>query len=262
MREAVSDILVDRAREADGLTGMFVWSLLLHGLLIAGIVVAPDSWRTTRVENTPVMTITLGGSPGPQAGGMTPIAGRPVQQVAPPESRPSPVAPPAAKPPEMVVPEPTAKPAPKTPPKPVQKPDEASARRKPTTGAEIQSGSSRVDTGGAPIPFGGLTTGGGGAGGARVDVANFCCPAYLVTMTDLIRRNWNQNQGVSANVEIRFTIHRNGTITDTVVEKPSPFPHLDREAIRALVKTRVLPPLPREFTNNTLTVYLIFDYKQ
>ena len=33
---------------------------------------------------------------------------------------------------------------------------------------------------GAPIPFGGLATGGGGAGAARTpDYADFCCPEYL-----------------------------------------------------------------------------------
>ena len=37
---------------------------------------------------------------------------------------------------------------------------------------------------------------------------------------------------------------------------------LDLESQRAVVKTRSLPPLPREFTENTLTVHLIFEYQR
>ena len=260
MREAVSDILVDRAREADGISRMFVLSLAAHALLITGIYVVPADWRTSRVNpNESIMTISLGGAPGPDSGGMTSISGKPVQEVAPPQARPTPVAPPATKPPEMVLPDPKAKVAPKTPPKPIDKPADTGKTSKPNTGPQVQEGTSRVDTGATAKGFG-LSTGGGGQGGARVNVENFCCPDYLVTMTQLIRQNWNQNQGVAAMVDIRFTIHRNGAITDTIVDKPSRYPHLDREAIRAIAKTRVLPPLPREFPHPTLTVYLTFEY--
>ena len=37
---------------------------------------------------------------------------------------------------------------------------------------------------------------------------------------------------------------------------------LDLESQRALLKTHALPPLPREFTENTLTVHLIFEYQR
>ena len=46
-------------------------------------------------------------------------------------------------------------------------------------------------TGGATIPFGGLAQGGGGAGGVRLDVQNFCCPEYLALMVQKIKQNWN-----------------------------------------------------------------------
>jgi hypothetical protein len=32
--------------------------------------------------------------------------------------------------------------------------------------------------------------------------------------------------------------------------------------VRALSVTRQVSPLPREFTGNTLTVYLVFEYKR
>jgi TonB family protein len=79
-------------------------------------------------------------------------------------------------------------------------------------------------------------------------------------MVDLIKRNWNENQGASGQVQVKFTIRRDGTVTDIGVEKPSNISLLDLESQRALAKTRTLPPLPREFSENTLTVHLIFDY--
>lgn len=266
MHEAVSDILIDRAREGDGVNRMVTVSLLAHGMLIAALVLMPGKWRVASVPPKVIpMVITLSGGTGPDTGGMTPISGRPVQVEAPPEAKPAPVAPPAPKVPEMVMPEPKAKPAPKTPAKPVNKPIDKSSARKPNSGPEIKAGDARADTGGAPIKFGGLSRPSGGgtpSGAAYTDYANFCCPTYLKQMTDLIRRNWNANQGATGQVLIKFTIQRDGTLTDVQVEKPSGNFMLDQESQRALLKTHALPPLPREFTENTLTVHLGFEYQR
>lgn len=262
MNEAVSDILHDRARVADGMSRMLVVSLVAHGALVTAIVLAPESWRDARVapETTPMM-ITLGGAPGPQTG-MTSIADRATQAVAEPAARPRVEPPPAPKAPEMVAPEPSAKVAPKIPVKPVQKPADKSTSKTPTTGTEIKSGSSNVRTGGAAVPFGGLSTGGGGTGGARVDVANFCCPGYLDQMSQMIQRNWNRSQGATGTVQMKFTIRRDGLISNVEVEKPSNIAMLDLESQRALLNTKQLPPLPREFDQSTLTVHLIFEYER
>lgn len=263
MHEAVSDILIERARVADGMSRMLMLSLFAHAALIATIVLLPKDWRDTtpKVETTS-MLITLGGAPGPQAGGMTAIADRATQAVAEPAAKaPRVEPPPAAKAPEMVAPDPRAKPAAKAPAK-IEKPADKSSSRTPTTGAEVKSGSSNVRTGGAAVPFGGLTTGGGGTGGATVDVANFCCPEYLLQMTQLIQSRWNRNQGAAGRVQVKFTILRDGTITGVEVEKPSNIAMLDLESRRALLNTRQLPPLPRAFDQNTLTVHLIFDYQR
>jgi TonB family protein len=265
MHEAVSDVLLDRAREADGISRMVLVSLFAHGILIAALVVMPASWRSpsTSADVTPMMITLSNAGTGPDTGGLTPISGRPVQVEAPAETKPAPVAPPAPKVPEMVAPEPAAKPAPKTPPKRVDKPVDKSAARKPTSGPEVKAGDARVDTGGAPSQFGGLTrpSGGGVASGSPfTDYADFCCPAYLNQMADLIKRSWNQNQGASGQVQVKFTIRRDGTIENVQIEKPSNISLLDLESQRAILKTRALPPLPREFTENTLTVHLIFEY--
>jgi TonB family protein len=262
MHEAVSDILAERARTADGMSRMVMLSLAAHAFLIATIVLLPQEWRTVHVkpEAKPMM-ISLGGAPGPQAGGMNTIADRATQAVAEPAAKPRVEPPPAPKAPEMVVPEPKAKPVAKAPAK-VEKPADKSSSRAPTTGPEIKSGSSNVKTGGAAVPFGGLTTGGGGTGGAKVDVANFCCPEYLTQMVQAIQRNWNRNRGASGTVQMKFTVLRDGTITNIEVEIPSNIAMLDLESQRALLNTKQLPQLPREFTENTLTVHLIFEYQR
>jgi protein TonB len=162
----------------------------------------------------------------------------------------------------MVAPEPAAKPAPRTAAKPVEKPADRSASRTPTSGAEVKTGSARVDTGAAPIPFGGLSSAGGGGDGARTDYANFCCPEYLRTMTDMIRARWERNQGATGTVHMKFTVTREGFLTGIEVEKSSGQALLDQASRRALANTNRLPPLPRAFTENTLTVYLAFEYQR
>jgi TonB family protein len=259
MREAVSDILVERAQITDGMSRMVLLSLAGHALLVASLVVAPDFWTSTDDKKVTPMMITLGGAEGPDAGGMTTISAKPVQRIAEPDEKPSRPAPPADKPPEMVAPKPEAKPSPKPPAKPIEKPKESSSSKKPTAGEEIKTGSAKAETGGAQIPFGGLTTGGGGTGGARVDVANFCCPAYLESVVATIKRNWSQGQGVTGQNTLKFVVNRDGSITNVEVEQ-SGGPLLDIASQRALAVTRQVQSLPREFTGNTLTIHLIFEY--
>lgn len=244
---------------------MVAVSLLAHAMFLSVLVLLPSEWRSGSVapETAPMM-ITLQSGSGPEAGGMTPLSGRPVQVEAPPDVKPKAEPPPAPKAPEMVAPEPAAKPLPKTPPKAIEKPVDKSSSRKPTSGPAIKAGDARADTGAAPVPFGGLTqpSGGGLSQGATTDYANFCCPAYLKQMTDMIQRNWNPNQGVTGVVKVKFTIARDGALSNVEVEKPSNISTLDLESQRAILKTQQLPALPREFTESTLTVHLNFQYQR
>jgi TonB family protein len=107
-----------------------------------------------------------------------------------------------------------------------------------------------------------LSTGGGPGEGSTLDVADFCCPDYLVLMTERIKSAWDQNQGVAGQTVVRFTIQRDGRLTEAVVEKPSGYPPLEFFALRAVLMTRQLPPLPAAFTNPSLTVHLNFNYQR
>jgi TonB family protein len=258
MQEAVSGVLIDRSRESDGLSRMLSLSLAAHAVLLAALAFAPAGWFEAEVAPRPnAITISLGGVPGQDTGGMTSIASRTVQAVTPPNARAE-VTPPAAKPPEMVAPSPDVKPKPVPP---VTKPVDKASARKPTTGAEIKTGPARADTGGAEVPFGGLAQGGGGQGGPRV-VGDFCCPDYLAAMDRAIRSNWNQNQGARGEVEVKFTIRRDGMLAAVAVEKSSGNPLLDLESRRAVHATQRIAPLPDRYTLPSLTVYLTFEYKR
>lgn len=262
MQEAVSDILIERARDTEGISRMVGVSAAAHAVLLAAMVLMPSGWlsRTAEPEAEPMM-ISLGGSPGPDAGGKQQESGRTVQQVAEPEARPRVEPPPALKPPEMVAPSPTL-PKPKPPPKPVEKPAERSRSRTPTTGAEPRTGAAKADTGAPPRPWQGLSTGGGAGEAATTDYANFCCPEYLNRMTERIKSNWNRTQGAAGTVRMKFVVQRDGRLTDIEVQKSSGQALLDLASQRALVMTKQLAPLPREFTEPRLTVYLEFEYKR
>lgn len=257
----VADVLRDRMAEPKGLERMATISVLAHGAIIAVLLLAPSRWLTRPAEAPrTIMTITLGGgAPGPQNGGISNIGGRPVQQQLPPDA-PKPreaVQPPAAKPPEMIAP--AEKPRPTKAAPPVTQAPEQARGRTPTKGPETREGNAVAETGARGQGFG-LATGGRGGLGSSLDVENFCCPDYLVTMTERVRSNWNAQQEVAGNTVIRFTIERDGRIANSVLEKSSGYTALDLAAQRAIEVTRQLAPLPAQFPNQTLTVHLNFSY--
>lgn len=254
MVENVTDIIVARSREPEGLKTMIVWSLAGH----IGFAALAVLWGGPRLDDTPrqVMTISLSGAPGPRTGGQTQIGGQAVQAPAPPQEPVKPVPPPPApKAPVMSLPDPKRPPR----PQPKQAPPEATARNV-NTGEAPREGSTRVDTRVRGQGFG-LSSAGSNSPGASVtlDVSDFCCNEYIEQMVTMIRRSWDQNLGVVGSTTMQFTILRNGVIQAPLVEKSSGFALLDNSAMRALQLTR-LPPLPQAFENPTLTVHLRFDY--
>lgn len=259
----VTDVLRDRMREPRGLQAMATVSATAHAALLAAIMLAPGAlFQNTTRQARAVMTISLGGGAGgPESGGLTSIGGRAVQAEASPDAvkRPEGVRPPAARTPEMTLPKPGAKPV-RTAPGPVvtDAPDDARGRT-PTRGEETRPGSAVAETGARGQGFG-LSTGGGPGSGSRLDVADFCCPEYLVLMVEKIRANWNARAGTAGDIVVRFTIDRDGRIGNVAQETTSGNPVLDLNAMRAIVATRQLLPLPAGFPNPTLTVHLNFQY--
>ncbi len=59
---------------------------------------------------------------------------------------------------------------------------------------------------------------------------------------------------------MKYTIQRNGQITDIEVAASSGNPVLDLAAQRALINTRTLAPLPAGYSGQQLAVQLDFEY--
>src|SRR5215471_657324 len=110
--DAVTQVLVDRTRVAQNISRMVVVSLLLHGTLLTAIIVLPHVLQRPS-EPKSVMTITLGGAPGPVQGRLA-IAAKAVQEAVPDTAKPKADTPPALPKPEMVEALKTARPLPKT----------------------------------------------------------------------------------------------------------------------------------------------------
>jgi TonB family protein len=257
MTPTVTDIIVMRSRAPEGLQTMVVWSAFGHLALVAVLLFS----GTRIIEDTrePVMTISLGGAPGPPTGGLTQIGARAVQEQAPADAPPRPdITPPAPTPPKMTLPDPRSKPRPQ--PRPEQAPPESSARR-PNSGPQPTDGNARAET---PVLRGqgfGISSSGGVGGPVQVDAVNFCCPDYLAQLVTVIQRSWDSNQGVVGSTTVKFTITRDGSIVSPQVEIPSGFIALDSSAVRAVQITRI-PGLPAAFSNPTLTVHMRFDYQR
>lgn len=194
------------------------------------------------------------------------MMGRPVQTTAPlaDARRPAPLRPPAATPPAMTIPQASA-----TPVKTSAKPRVAATAARMAAAAQPVVASGPPSGGAAAVPdpargmgFGGLSTGGSPGGGSYLDVANFCCPDYLVTMLQLIQNNWSRRQEVGGEALVVFRIQRDGRLTDIELERSSGYPALDLTAQRALFLTQRVPPLPSAFPDDHLTVHLRFEYRR
>jgi TonB family protein len=234
-----------------------VWSVGLHVLIVATMLVMPREWIAKPPDK--VLTISLGGAIGPRTTGTSNIGGRTVEQVAPPPKRAEPIRPiPQAQPapspvkpmPQASKPTDTSKAAPVTPTRPV------------TTGPEVTRGTSRVDTGAKGEGFG--LASGGGTGG-ETDLRNFCCPDYLMLLSQRIDASWElagKRQPEKGLTIVRFTLKRDGSVDPSSVQivQPSGSNILDRAARTAITSLK-MNPLPAAFPDSTLTVRVNFPYE-
>jgi hypothetical protein len=262
MSETVSDIIAARMQDPGGFRAILGWSLAGHLVVGGGVLMALTAWLNRPVAPPPVvMTISLGGSPGPRTGGLTSIGGRTVE--APPPTPTEPVrraeTPPAPKTPAMTLP--TTRPTRPPRPRVTQGPAESTGRT-PATAQEPSQGPARADTQVRGQGFG-LTTGGGAGSGVQLDVGNFCCPEYIADMVRTIQQNWSSKQDVAGSVVMHFTITRNGMILPESIqlEQSSGFQLHELASRRALLQT-MLAPLPSAYPNPTLGVRMTFTYQR
>jgi TonB family protein len=145
--------------------------------------------------------------------------------------------------PELVLFTPTA--APTAPPPPT---------RRPTL--DISSIPSLERPMGGPAGAGGTA----GMGRLKLDQADFKYPVYIEKLVFIISTNWfKPAQSVQTNPVVHFQIERDGTITHPRIVNSSGVEFVDRAALRAVIASSPLPPLPAEYAGPRLGIHVAFE---
>jgi TonB family protein len=102
-------------------------------------------------------------------------------------------------------------------------------------------------------------------GSLRFDPQGADFTRWVAHLTNEIYRNWIVPQsvmlGFHGRVEIRFTVERDGRISELVVTQSSGVPALDRAAANSLLGSR-LWPLPSDYAPSSLTITGTFTYNE
>ena len=197
-----------------------------HGPAI--VIPGPDVVQVALVEPTPAAPPAPAPAPASRSRPSPPVVKPetgPGVKIAPPKARPKPPEPEAAAP---VAPAPAA-PAPSVP-----------APALPS----------------APVGSAGLR------GDVAVDAPNFEFTYYLVLVRNAIAANWSPPAGATGaavRAVVHFRIARDGRVLDARLESGSGVEFFDRSAVRAVVVSDPLPPLPLAYTGDDLGVHFGFE---
>ncbi|HEV8661109.1 MAG TPA: TonB family protein [Thermoanaerobaculia bacterium] len=93
---------------------------------------------------------------------------------------------------------------------------------------------------------------------AALEGGDFPYTIYIERMKTLIGSRWFRPQVGGGVVVVYFAIDRDGTIRDTRIETPSGDGTFDRAALRAVLESSPLPPLPFGYAGTYLGVHLTF----
>ncbi|HUP66551.1 MAG TPA: energy transducer TonB [Thermoanaerobaculia bacterium] len=247
MRDAVADVIAERSDlGARALPVGIAVSLLLHAAIFAALWVGANRPRSA----IPVQTLNIRfAQPAPIAPSRPAPARRAAQPatkaaITPPKIEDTPPAP-AVKPP----------PAKKEPYAPKQESIFGRSEKQvalPKTTPEVKSGAATPAEGFAVPEV-------GAAGVTGLEGGDFPFEIYVNQMTAKIGRNWLRPQITGEPLaEVYFVIERDGRIRDAKVNTPSGQGTFDRAALRAVLDSSPLPPLPFGYRGTWLGVRLTF----
>jgi len=235
--DRVGDVLAQRAALSRGAGAGIALSLLLHGGLSALAIWAAlhqakaESPRTIEIRLAPVARAAVEAAP----------AIKPKEPVAKMEKP----APPAVEPPKKPI---------------VPPPPEKNTVPLSPFGKSSKKGSETAATSVAtppPAPAVGVPV--GSAGVIGLEGGDFPYTIYIDRMKTLIGSRWFRPQvGAGPTTTVHFVIDRDGTIRDAKIETESGNAAFDRAALRAVLESSPLPPLPFAYTGTYLGVHLNF----
>ncbi|HEU4632100.1 MAG TPA: TonB C-terminal domain-containing protein [Gemmatimonadaceae bacterium] len=259
------------ARRADParLGGPLVLSAVAHAAIVAAMVLAPTPEPPVL---PPIYRVTMvAAPPGPRQVGVvrepTPAPPTPAPEPAPaaspkaaelpPDAMAAPEAPRVTPPRQRATPNPTP-----TPPKARTEPAPTPPKDTKTADAEPAP---RTPPRRQPLP----TAGGGPEGGRGSDVANvairgieFPYPAYLQNITRQIILRFTPPDGRPLTAEVKFLIHRDGSVSDIQIFRGSGVFDFDleaRAAVEAAGRSGAFGALPAGFPDDVLPVFFTFD---
>jgi protein TonB len=236
--DRVGDVLAQRAALSRGAGAGIALSLLLHGGLSALAIWA--ALHSAKAESPRAIEIRL--APMPSAPSVGAHGVRPSEPVAKME-----------KPAPPIVQE--------TPKKPITPPEKNTVPLSPfgqSTKKGSENATPSVATPPAP-PAPAIAVPVGGAGVVGLEGADFPYTIYIDRMKTLIGSHWFRPQvGAGPTTTVRFTIDRDGTIRDAKIESESGNATFDRAALRAVLESSPLPPLPFAYSGTYLGVHLNF----
>ena len=242
MEDRVAEVLAQRAALERGPAAGIVLSILLHGGITALAVHAALHAKAPQVAN--VLTIKFAAPT---------VAPAIVPANAP---KPKPAAPVIHEPVPVVE---TPKPAkPETPTKNTAPPSPFGKSTKKAGPAPLpppapSPAATTTATAAAPAVAPGTS------GVAGVEGGDFPYTMYLTNMNRLIGTHWFRPQLTGdLTTRIAYTINRDGSITDASIEQASGNGTADRAALRAVLESSPLPPLPFGYNGTYLRVHLIF----
>jgi protein TonB len=242
------------SRSDNGAKSLPLW-LVASALIHVAAGAALFFYRASVPERPPVYRIELIGAAGmkKQMGivGQQPVVETPVAP------KPAPAA--AERPPEPVAPAPPKK----TKEKPLPVPKKATPNVAKNTDVGKKADAKPVTKAAPPIAGSGNPTGKG------TDVTNmvaegiaFPYPGYLQNIVRQIHLNFSPRPGSSYIAEVKFVIHRDGSVSDIVVTTRSGSGAFDREAqgsIEAAGNSGAFGALPSGYVPDVLPVFFTFS---
>lgn len=251
--DAVGNIIAERERDRTPWGPATILAFLLHAGVLAAFLASALA-RPIRYAPPRAVAVRL-------------LSAGSLRAPAPAEApAPAPAPPPAAPKPKI------EKPVPEEAPKPSKQalllPAKEDKKKKPTPPPVSRPGpaspavslpSAGEETASAPGPGAGAG-GTAGIGSLKLDQADFKYPVYIERLVSIISMNWfKPAQTVQTSPVVHFQIERDGTITDPRVVMSSGLPFVDRAALRAIIASSPLPPLPAEYGGVRLGIQVVFE---
>ncbi len=232
----------------DPFKSMLLWSGVLHLLVFTIFVLAARLGSSAPFAPPEHIAFVIPGVPGlppGPGGGAAPTPPRPEPE---PEKAPEVVRPTTEQ--REQIPMPDARPKRRSR---LEKPKQDSGLHGPDAAS---AKSAQLKSRGLP----GLGLGDSAGGGSAFDQP-FEYAYYATQMLGRINQHWQRRRvRGTAVVVIQFTITRNGSIEAAKVETSSGVRVLDRSALRAVMLSEPLPPLPNSYARDSVGVHLRFTY--